>query len=289
LAFDKKPIAIIIECSAEPSVLAGFGGSPEYLIHSNLSGAINCLEVARRQGADFVFLSTSRVYPVKKINSLNFTEEETRFSLQEKQPFPGASARGISENFPLDGARSLYGATKLAVELLALEYAEMYGVRTIINRCSVIAGPWQMGKADQGVFTLWMAAFYFRKTLSYIGFGGSGKQVRDVLHVDDLFDLLDRQLNDMGRHNTQIYNVGGGLSNSLSLLETTAICEEITGNTITISREAQTRPADIKSYISDCSKVTLETGWKPQRSPRQVLEDMYHWIHNHEQALKKIL
>ena len=289
LAFAGRDIALIVECSAEPSVLAGFGGSPAYLLNSNLTGAINCFEAARLHRADVVFLSTSRVYPVRYLNDLNFIEEETRFSLATEQPFPGASANGISENFPLDAPRSLYGATKLAAELIAQEYAEMYDVRVIINRCGVIAGAWQMGKVDQGVFTLWMAAHYFGKSLKYIGFGGAGKQVRDVLHVDDLFDVLEIQLTQIDQFNGKIHNVGGGLANALSLQETTAICREITGNRIDIAADLQDRPADIKSYISDNAKISAACGWQPNRNPRQTLTDIFDWIRTNERELKPVL
>ena len=111
----------------------------------------------------------------------------------------------------------------------------------VIDRCGVIAGPWQMGKVDQGVFTHWMLAHHFRQPLSYIGFGGRGKQVRDLLHVEDLVDLVERQLLDPGAWDGRTVNVGGGRECSLSLLETTAICRELTGNEVPIAPVAETR------------------------------------------------
>ena len=100
---------LILECSAEPSVLAGYGGSPEYLIHTNLTGCFHCLEVARQAKADFLFVSTSRVYPVALINGLAYDEAETRFNLRAEQTIAGASEHGISEAFPLDGADRFTG------------------------------------------------------------------------------------------------------------------------------------------------------------------------------------
>ncbi|MDP9117045.1 MAG: NAD-dependent epimerase/dehydratase family protein, partial [Actinomycetota bacterium] len=179
-------IDAMVECSAEPSVLAGTDGSPDYLIRSNLFGAYNCLELVRRHRAQIVFLSTSRVYPVAGLRGLALRETDTRFELADVQVLPGAGPDGISEAFPLAGSRTLYGTTKLAAELLIEEYREAYGIRTAINRCGVIAGPWQMGKVDQGVFTYWMLAHHLGRPLRYIGFGGSGRQVRDLLHVEDL-------------------------------------------------------------------------------------------------------
>ena len=127
---------LLIECSAEPSAQAGYGGSPEYVIRTNLLGCFHCLELARQAGADVIFMSTSRVYPFEALNQLPVVEEETRFALAAAQTVPGVSAAGISEAFPLAGARSLYGMTKLAAELMIEEYADAYGLRYIINRYS---------------------------------------------------------------------------------------------------------------------------------------------------------
>ncbi|HEY9246818.1 MAG TPA: NAD-dependent epimerase/dehydratase family protein, partial [Candidatus Methanoperedens sp.] len=172
---------LVIECSAEPSVLAGYDSSPDYLLNTNLLGTINCLEYARKCRADVVFLSTSRVYPVKTINSLGYIERKTRFELAGEHEIPGVSSRGYSEDFPLSGSRTLYGTTKLASELILQEYIEMYGLRGVINRCGVLTGSWQMGKIDQGVVVLWAAKHHYGQPLSYIGYGGKGKQVRDIL------------------------------------------------------------------------------------------------------------
>jgi CDP-paratose 2-epimerase len=283
------PITALLECSAEPSVMAGVGGSPEYVVQSNLIGAYHCLELARRHGAYVVFLSTSRVYPVAALESLGLQETETRFELVDRQAAPGASAAGISEQFPLAGARTLYGATKLSAELLIEEYRAAYGLRAVVNRCGVIAGPWQMGKVDQGVFTYWMLAHHFRRPLGYIGFGGSGKQVRDLLHVDDLIDLLDRQLGAPESWDGVTVNVGGGRKVSLSLLETTELCAEITGHRIEVVARADSRPGDIPVYLSDCSKLFSLTDWRPARDPRQVLADVHRWITANENAVRNAL
>jgi CDP-paratose 2-epimerase len=279
---------LIIECSAEPSAQAGYNGSPEYLIQTNLVGCFHCLELARRTRADFIFVSTSRVYPVEKLNALSLREEETRFVLADVQPFPGACAAGIGEDFPLEGARSLYGMTKLSGELMVTEYAAAYGLRCIINRCGVIAGPWQMGKTDQGVVTYWMAAHYFRRELSYIGFGGQGKQVRDLLHVQDLAGLIADQVSHTDRYAGKLFNAGGGLSGSLSLRELTTLCRRITGNTIPIGECAETRPADVPVYITDHRRLTEFSGWRPSRTPEDILADTYQWIRENESVLKHL-
>jgi CDP-paratose 2-epimerase len=283
------PPDLIVECSAEPSAQAGYGGSPEYLVSTNLLGCFNCLELARRTKADFVFLSTSRVYPYRLLNELRFTEQETRFALAAAQELAGASECGISERFPLDGARSLYGMTKLAAELMVEEYADAYGFRFVIIRCGLITGPRQMGRTDQGVIALWMAAHYFRKPLRYIGFGGAGKQVRDFMHVDDICDLVLEQIQNLDSYHGQIFNAGGGLTASLSLLETTRLCEEITGNHIDIASDSKTRPADVRIYVTDSGKLASVRGWKPKRDARATLAGIFNWIRDEEDEIRSVL
>jgi CDP-paratose 2-epimerase len=280
---------LILECSAEPSVLAGVDGNPSYVLQTNLTGTLNCLEVAREHGADFVFLSTSRVYPVRHLRNLNYVESGPRFELTDAQDVPGASQTGISEAFPLDGSRTLYGATKLASELVIAEYQETYGLRTLINRCGVITGPWQMGKVDQGVFALWLLAHHFNRPLSYIGYGGTGRQVRDLLHVDDLYDALAIQLDHLDDLQGETFNLGGGRPCSLSLRETTALCEEITGKTIEMSADPEERTGDIPIYLTDNSRLHDATGWKPAYDPEEVLADTYAWIQQHESSLQQIV
>jgi CDP-paratose 2-epimerase len=282
-------IDALVECSAEPSVMSGVDGDTGYLVHTNLTGAYNCLELARRDSAFFVFLSTSRVYPVAPQVDLRLEEAETRFELAAAQDVRGVSPAGISEDFPLDGARTLYGATKLAAELLVEEYRSALGVPAVIDRFGVIAGPWQMGKVDQGVFTHWMLAHYFRNPLSYIGFGGHGKQVRDLLHVADLVDLVERQLLDPTRWDGRTVNVGGGRECSLSLLETTALCRKLTGNEVPITPVAETRQGDVPIYLSDCARLFELDEWRPQRSAEQVLADIHDWIASDEERIAEAL
>ena len=288
LAISPEP-DLILECSAEPSAQAGYGGSPEYLVATNLLGCFNCLELARRTKADFMFLSTSRVYPYRLLNELLFTEQETRFVLAAAQKMAGASECGISERFPLEGARSLYGMTKLAAELMVEEYADAYGFRFVIDRSGVITGPRQMGKTDQGVIALWMAAHYFRKPLRYIGFGGAGKQVRDFIHVDDICDLALEQIQNLDAYSGQIFNVGGGLPASLSLVELTRLCQEITGNHVEITSDSKTRPADVRIYLTDSRKLASVRGWKPKRDARATLTGIFNWIRDDEDAVQSVL
>ncbi|MBD3581580.1 NAD-dependent epimerase/dehydratase family protein [Flavobacterium selenitireducens] len=280
---------VLIEASAEPSVMAGLDSDPTYVINNNLYGSINCFNACLKNKAKLIFLSTSRVYPIKKIESANYDELETRFAFSESQPEPGLSENGISEKLSLDGARSFYGTTKLASELFIAEYSAFYGLQAAVTRFGVIAGPRQMGKTDQGVVTLWMAKHFWKQSLKYIGYGGTGKQVRDILHIDDLVDLVDLQIRETEKFTGRIFNAGGGLENSASLQEMTRLCESITGNSITIGSETENRPADLRIFVTDNSAITEATGWKPKRSVEDVFKDIYDWINSNEVKLKPIL
>ncbi|HMO61291.1 MAG TPA: NAD-dependent epimerase/dehydratase family protein [Ferruginibacter sp.] len=288
LHFDTK-IDFIIDAAAEPSVLAGMGSALDYVINTNLDGTVNTLQLAARHKAKFIFLSTSRVYPIAYLDAIAFEPNDTRFVLSDAQPMQGMSARGISETFPLDSARSVYGATKLASEMLAIEFREFFGVDYVINRCGVIAGPYQMGKVDQGVVTLWMARHYWKKEVNYIGYGGTGKQVRDILHIADLFRLIVYQLHHFEVVSGQTLNAGGGLTSSVSLKELTILCQQITGNTVAEIAVPETRKGDVPVYITDNTKITTLTGWKPEKNATHILEDIFTWLQANEQQLAPIL
>lgn len=282
-------LTTIIDASAEPSVLAGLNNSPDYLINTNLTGTVNCLYLSAKTKADFIFISTSRVYPIETIEKIAFSEDSTRFQLSEQQEITGVSGNGIAENFPIEGFRSLYGATKLSSEFLIREFNQFCGIRTVINRCGVLTGPWQMGKADQGVIVLWVARHFWKKDLGYFGYGGKGKQVRDILHIKDLCGLIDFQIHHMEKLNGSLFNVGGGQEISVSLYELTLLCQKVTGNKVGIEEVKEDRQADIRIYISDNSKVKASTGWSPVTLVEEIVTDVYHWIKENEILLKPIL
>lgn len=288
LCLDRK-FDFIIDAAAEPSVMAGMGATLNYVINTNLTGTINTLELAARSGAKFIFLSTSRVYPIQYLENINYTEGNTRFELSAHQTIPGVSGKGISESFPLDKARSVYGATKLASELMAEEFREFFDVNYVVNRCGVIAGPHQMGKVDQGVITLWVARHYWKKDIAYFGYGGTGKQVRDALHILDLADLVDYELHHFDKVNGCTFNAGGGLASSVSLQELTAICAEVTGNKVGTSSIMENRKGDIPLYITDNTKIHNHTGWQHKRNISDIITDTFNWIHKNEKELKPIL
>ena len=280
---------LLIDCSAEPSVQAGISGAPDYLIQTNLVGTINLLELARRSDAAFLFLSTSRVYPLDRLNRLPIRERETRFEWADVDAEEGLSATGVSESFSLDGPRSLYGASKLSGELLLQEYAYSYGMPAMVNRCGVLTGPWQMGRVDQGFVTLWVSRHIFAdRPLSYIGYGGTGKQVRDILHIDDLADLIEIQLTHDAAWDATPFNIGGGADVSVSLAEMTELCRSITGVTRDIGSQPETSSVDIPIYLSDCRRAERVFGWRPRRTPTAIVSDVVDWIRAHETDLRRV-
>jgi len=257
------------------------------MVKNNLFGSVNCFEFCKERGIAVLFFSTSRIYPYDRINLLAFEELETRYELANN--YPGASPRGISVDFPLYGYRSLYGATKLCSEYLLQEYSVNYDIPSVINRCGVVAGPWQFGKIDQGVFTYWILAHYFKKTLEYIGFGGKGKQVRDLLHISDLAELVVTQIDQLDGYRGSVFNVGGSRFSNLSLVEATQLCREITGNQIPVKSTTHNRPADVKWFIADISGTEQEFGWTPKRSPQEILTDTFLWVQQYENVLRHLI
>jgi len=282
-------VDLLIDCAAEPSVTAGLAGSPEYLLNTNLVGTLNCLELARARGAAFLLLSTSRVYPIAGLNTLPYVETDTRYRWDASHPSPGFSERGIGEEFPLVGARSLYGASKLSAELVVAEYAYSYGLKALINRCGILTGPGQFSRVDQGVITHFLASHHFRQPLSFIGFGGNGKQVRDILHVKDLFELLLLQLERSVSWKGDVYNVGGGPDRTVSLKELAAACAKLTGHTMQIASRPETNPVDVRLFVTDTRLVEKDYAWQPSIGVEQILIDVHTWIEANSQALKSVL
>lgn len=273
-------IDLIIDCCAEPSVMAAFD-DPAYSVDTNLVGTLNCLQLAQRDKADFVFLSSSRVYPIEPLNNLPFQETQTRLEWTK-------NASGVSEDFPLAGTRSLYGATKLASELVIQEYAKMFDFNAVINRLGVIAGPGQMGKIDQGIVGFWTAQHMYDGHLSYIGYGGEGKQTRDAVHIDDVGDLIVAQLRQPNAWGDEVFNAGGGARNTFSLQELTEMVSRITGKVLPIEKVEQARRADVRIYYTDNTKVSRVFGWKPQRNLETIIADTQSWIETNYDQLKPI-
>jgi CDP-paratose 2-epimerase len=146
-----------------------------------------------------------------------------------------------------------------------------------------------MAKSDQGVVGLWVAAHFYRKPLAYIGFGGKGKQVRDFLHVDDFCELIVDQTRHFELYHGRRWNVGGGLRHSLSLVEATCLCRQITGNTIYINPRLEDRPADVRIYLTDHRSVSAVNGWFPRRDAAATLSDIHDWLVQEGEQYRAIL
>ena len=279
---------LIIDASAEASAVAGLKGNPWYILENNLVGTINCLEMARKMKATFIFLSTSRVYPIKLLDKCDFIENATRYVWTDDQIIQGVSSNGINENFPLLGTRTMYGTSKLSSELILQEYGEYFEMPFVINRFGAVSGPWQFGKQDQGFVAHWLLSHYYRKDLTYNGYGGKGKQVRDVLHVDDLVELITDQIKNIELYRNQTFNAGGGAKNTISLVELTKMCQAITGNKISITPGEQ-RVGDLSIYCTDNSEVEKINGWKPQKNIQDILRDQFKWISDYQDILRSLI
>jgi CDP-paratose 2-epimerase len=224
-----------------------------------------------------------------RLNAQAVSESPTRFEWELPAQAGGLSEFGVAEDFPLDGVRSFYGASKLASEHVLQEYRYAYGLPALINRCGVIAGPWQFGKVDQGLVALWVARHAFGKDIKYIGYSGSGKQVRDILHIDDLAALVLKQCAASSGWAGQVYNVGGGNKVSVSLVELTSVCEDVTGRRVELGRIEETSPMDVRIYLSDARRVRQAYHWAPERSVRDIVGDVYKWIDSDRERLASIL
>jgi CDP-paratose 2-epimerase len=265
----------VVDAAANPSVLAGVDGksSTRQVVEHNLAGTINILEYCRRCSAGLILLSTSRVYSIEALSALSLRRSETRFELAEEN-VKGVSSRGISEGFSTRGPVSLYGATKLSSEILALEYGETFQFPVRINRCGVLAGAGQFGTAEQGIFSYWIHAWRSKRMIKYIGFDGTGLQVRDAFHPKDLATLITKQLVDTSSDvEKQICNIGGGLKNSMSLLELSAWCTDHFGQ-FSVSRDKRQRPFDVPWVVMDSVRAKSCWNWEPEMKLESILEEI---------------
>ena len=264
----------VIDCAANPSVLAGLNGqsSSRQLMEHNLSGTINMLEYCKRHKTGLILLSTSRVYSASKLAALPVQSSDDRFELRDCDVI-GASSLGISEGFPITAPLSLYGASKLASETLILEYGECFDFPVWINRCGVLAGAGQFGKADQGIFSFWIHSFREKKPLKYIGFNGKGHQVRDALHPMDLVPLLSRQMLETDWEAPKIINLGGGIQNSMSLKELSSWCEDRFGQNEVLSSH-DNRPMDAPWIVLDSTTAQNVWDWSVKTKIEKILEEI---------------
>jgi CDP-paratose 2-epimerase len=270
----------VIDAAANPSVLAGIDGktSSRQLVEHNLLGTINLLEYCKAQQAGFCLLSTSRVYSIPGLAKLRMQVFDDAFAPDPNQEFPkGITTRGVSEAYSTDPPVSLYGSTKVTSEHLAIEYGSTFGFPVWINRCGVMAGAGQFGHPAQGIFAYWIHSFREKKALKYIGFGGTGYQVRDCLHPRDLVPLLRKQFEDQvvksGGAVTRICNISGGTRNSLSLTNLTRWCEGRFG-VFDVTRSSENRPFDIPWMVLDSTQAKSDWGWETVTPLESILSEI---------------
>lgn len=277
----------LIDAAAEPSVLAGTGamagrgaGSRQLLEH-NLLGTVNLLEAVARRRAGIVVLSTSRVYSIAALAAVPLRERGAGFEIDAAADLPhGVGPQGIDEKFSTAAPVSLYGATKLASEALALEYADLAGVPVIVNRCGVLAGAGQFGRADQGIFSWWIHSWARRRPLRYIGFGGRGLQVRDCLHPADLARLVILQTRSATGPFRSLLNVSGGAASATSLAQLSAWCSSRLGRH-DVAGSAEDRPYDVPWVVLDHARATSLHGWTPEHKAHDIFEEIARHAERH--------
>jgi CDP-paratose 2-epimerase len=289
-----KDIDLICDASAQPSVVSGYA-NPMFDLTNNTLGVIHVLEFARERNCPLIFCSTNRIYSAFRINALPRRETPTRLEWDceawrgipmESRPSGFDPQHGVSEEFSLDGAgRSIYGVSKLMADVVCQEYADAFDIPVIVNRLGVISGAGQFGKIDQGWVVWWAVACWFGLPLKYIGWGG--KQVRDILFVDDVCRLVDMEINQIGNLRSGVFNAGGGAANSLSLLEATQFLENKLGRSMSIAHEDNPRKADTVIYVTDNRKVERVLGWKPEVSLAKGWESILTWIADNEEILSR--
>ena len=268
---------LIIDCCAEAAVEVS-KNQIDRVIDTNLIGTINILKKAKKDKSKIIFLSSSRINPINEINKILDKKNLNKKIFSNKT---------FNENSPIIGPKTIYGVTKLASEMFIEEFSYAFKLKYIINRCAVISGPLQFGKQDQGFVSLWIWKHLMKKKLNYIGYNGFGNQVRDVLHIYDLCELINLQIKKIKYINNSLFTVGGSKRNSISLNELTKICEKISGNTLNISKIKKTSIYDIPYFVTDNSKVTKTYNWKPKRNIFKTVLDTYNWLKEDKSKLNK--
>ena len=269
---------IIIDCCAEAAVEVS-KKDIDRVVYTNLIGTLNVLNKVKTDNSKLIFISSSRVNSISQISKF-FKKKNLKKKIMIKKK--------INEQFQTSKPKSIYGFTKHASEMLIEEFSFAFGIQYIINRCGVISGPMQFGKQDQGFVSLWIWHHIIKKNLKYIGFGGHGNQIRDVLHIDDLIELLKKQLKSFKKINNQTFCIGGSTTSFTSLKNLTKLCQKITKNKIKFDKVKETSIYDIPYFITDNSKVLKTYDWKPMRNISEVVNDTYNWLLKNKNKLKKL-
>jgi CDP-paratose 2-epimerase len=280
----------VIDAAANPSVLAGMrqGFSSRQLFEHNLAGTVNLLEYAKQHRAGFILLSSSRVYSIPALCAIPLQTRNGAYVLDAGAPLPaGVTRDGIGRGFSTAAPVSLYGAAKLACETMALEYGDAFGFPVWVNRCGVLAGAGQFGTPDQGIFSYWIHAHRARRPLRYLGFDGSGKQVRDAFHPRDLAGLIDAQMRSAAPvSGSRTYAVGGGPSNAMSLANLTAWCDDRFGAHAP-APDPTPRLYDVPWVVMDSGDALRDFGWTVETPIERTLDEIAVHAANHPDWLER--
>lgn len=268
---------LIIDCCAEPSVEKSKKSIREAkkVFDTNLLGTFNIIAKCLKDNAKLIFLSSSRVYSIQNLREF---KKEINEKIYKKK---------IDINFKTNNPKSLYGYTKLASEDLIKEFNYSNKLTFIINRIGVISGPWQFGKIDQGFLSLWSWSHINKKKIKYIGFNGTGLQVRDILHIDDLCELILIQILKFKKIKNLTLSFGGGKNNAINLRLLTKKYKAISKNTLKIEKVLKTSIFDIPYFIADNKVVNRLYKWKPKKNIDNIINDIYNWQKKNITILKK--
>lgn len=265
---------IIIDCCADPSVESSRQDILKN-INNNLITTYNVLEKAKKDNSKLIFLSTSRIYPIKD----SYEKFKMFYKKKNKNLF--------DEQSNIIGAKTIYGFSKLSSEMLIKEYNYAFNIDYLINRCGLITGPWQFGKVEQGLVSLWLWKHLNKdNNLYYKGYNGSGNQIRDILFINDLCELVYLQIKKFKKIKNQTFCVGGGIKNSANLNELTKICEEITKNKLQIKHDLGTSIYDIPFYITSLDKVKKYYNWRPKTDLKIGLYTIFEWMKKNYTLIK---
>jgi CDP-paratose 2-epimerase len=277
------PCDWVIDAAANPSVLAGLSGtgSSRRLFEHNLSAFGNVLEYCKEHKAGLLLLSSSRVYSIPALAAIPLRTQDRTFAVAPDASLPrGLTVDGIGVDFSTTAPVSLYGATKLASEIVALEYGAAFDFPVWITRCGVLAGAGQFGTPAQGIFAFWVNAHLRRRPIRYIGFDGTGYQARDAFHPSDLAALMLAQMRTERSDGQRVYCAGGGRANTMSLAQLTAWCDQRFGPHVP-SIDAAPRMYDIPWMVMDNTDAARDFDWGIEMSLPTILEDIaQHAVHH---------
>lgn len=261
-------IDLIVHAAAQVAVTTSLK-DPLTDFKINALGTLNVLELARRNDSVVIFCSTNKVYG-ENVNKIQLKDLGTRYWYADS-----FYENGIPENFPVDGsAHTPYGCSKLAADIYTQDYAHVYGLRTIIFRLSCVYGERQFGVEDQGWIAHFLKQALFNRQITIFG---DGKQVRDVLYIGDLIKAIDLSFTHSGHLKGEVFNIGGGPENAISILEALAYIKELVGHEL-IVRYADWRKADQKVYVSCIKKARELLGWEPKTNWRYGIRRLYNWM-----------